>query len=77
MKPGKTFYGKTLKWTKKMINGKFALLSPVVYLPGAIFLCADAAVSPFIAVFSKGENIYIKKDSQATIKLSSPARIEY
>ena len=77
MKPGKTFYGKTLNLTKKMINGKLALLSPVVYLPGALFLAADAAVSPFVAIFSKGENIYIKNDTQLTIKLSSPAKIEY
>lgn len=77
MRPGKTFYKKSLNATKKIINTPFAILSPVVYLPGAVFLLADGAVSPFIAAFSKGDKVYIPKDTQVTIKLTSPAYIEY
>ena len=77
MKPGKNFYKKSLNVTKKVLNSPFAILSPVVYLPGAVFLLADGAVSPFIAIFSKGERVYIPKDTQVTIKLTSPAHIEY
>jgi len=77
MKPGKTFYKKSLNLTKKMIKGPFAILSPIVYIPGAVFIVADGAVSPFIAVFSKGDRIYVPKDTQVTIKLVSPSFVEY
>jgi len=77
MKPGKTFYKKSLNLTKKMIKGPFAILSPIVYIPGAVFIAADGAVSPIIAVFSKGDRIYVPKDTQVTIKLVSPSFVEY
>ena len=75
--PAKTFYGKSMKVTKKLWNGPGAILTPVTYLPGALFLVCDTAVSPFIALFHKGDNVYINKGSTATIKLTSPAYIEY
>lgn len=77
MKPGKTFYNKSVKWTKKVWNSPLGILSPIVYLPGALFIVADGAVSPFIAVFSKGDKVYIKQDSTVTLKLKNPAYIEY
>ena len=77
MKPGKTFYKKSVKWTKKVWNSPFGILSPVVFLPGAVFILADGAISPFIAVFSKGDKIYIKRDSTVTLKLKNSAYIEY
>jgi len=77
MRPAKTFYGKSLKLTKKMIKTPFAILSPVVYLPSVVFLAAGGVVSPFAALFSKGERVYIPKDTPLTIKLTSPSYIEY
>ena len=75
--PAKSFYGKSMKVTKKLWNGPGAILTPVTYLPGALFLVCDTAVSPFIALFHKGDNVYINKGTTATIKLTSPAYIEY
>ena len=75
--PAVTFYGKSMKVTKKLWNGPGAILTPVTYLPGALFLVCDTAVSPFIALFHKGDNVYVNKGTTATIKLTSPAYIEY
>lgn len=75
--PAKTFYAKSEKLTKKLWNGPGAILTPITYLPGALFLVCDTAVSPFVALFHKGENVYINKGTSATIKLTSPAYIEY
>lgn len=75
--PAKTFYGKSMKVTKKLWNGPGAILTPVTYLPAALFMVCDTAVSPIIALFHKGDNVYINKGTTATIKLTSPAYIEY
>ena len=77
MKPGITFYNKSLNLTKKMWNGPFAIVSPLVCIPGVVFIAADGVVSPFIAVFSKGERIYVPQGTQVTIKLVSPSFVEY
>ncbi len=75
--PAKTFYAKSAKVTKKLWNGPGAILTPITYLPGAVFLVCDTAVSPIIALFHKGENVYINKGTSATIKFISPAYVEY
>ena len=77
MNPGKTFYRKSVKWTKKVWNSPLGILCPVVFIPGAVFILADGAVSPFIAIFSKGDKIYVKQDSTVTLKLKNSAYIEY
>ena len=77
MKPAQTFYGKSLKVSKKLWNSPGFILAPITYLPGALFLVGDTVVSPFIAAFHKGERVYIKKGSTATIRLTEPAYIEY
>lgn len=75
--PAKTFYSKSMKVTKKLWNGPGAILTPVTYLPAAVFMVGDTAVSPVIALFHKGDSVYINKGTTATIKLTSPAYIEY
>lgn len=75
--PAKTFYSKSMKVTKKLWNGPGAILTPITYLPAAVFMVGDTAVSPVIALFHKGNNVYINKGTTATIKLTSPAYIEY
>ncbi len=77
MRPAKTFYGKSLKVSKKLWNSPGFILAPITYLPGALFLAGDAVASPFIAMFHKGERAYVKKGSTATIRLTEPAYIEY
>ncbi len=76
-KPAREFYGKSVKVTKKLWNGPGFILTPFTYLPGAVFLVGDTIVSPFIALFHKGERVYISKGTTATIKLTSPTYIEY
>lgn len=75
--PAKTFYGKSMKVTKKLWNGPGAILTPFTYLPAAVFMVGDTAVAPVIALFHKGDNVYINKGTTATIRLTSPAYIEY
>lgn len=75
--PAKTFYAKSMKVTKKLWNGPGAILTPITYLPAAVFMVGDTAVSPVIALFHKGDRVYINKGTTATIKLTSPAYIEY
>ena len=77
IKPAKTFYNKSLNVSKKLWNSPAFIAAPVTYLPAAIFLAGDAAVSPFIAMFHKGDKIYIKSGTPAVIKLVSPAYVEY
>lgn len=76
-KPARVFYSKSLRTTKKLADGPGIILTPFTYLPGALFLVCDSAVSPFIALFHKGERVYISKGTTATIKLTSPIYIEY
>lgn len=76
-KPARTFYGKSLKTTKKLVNGIGIVLTPFTYLPGAVFLVCDCAAAPFIALFHKGDRVYIKNGTPAVIKLTSPVYIEY
>lgn len=77
IQPAKTFYNKSLKVSKKLWNSPGFIFAPITYLPGAVFLAGDAIASPFIAVFHKGNKVYIKKGTNATVKLTSPAYIEY
>ncbi|MCR5260670.1 MAG: hypothetical protein K6C94_02410 [Candidatus Gastranaerophilales bacterium] len=77
MRPAQTFYNKSLKVTKKLWKSPGCILTPVTYLPGAVFLAGDAVVAPFIAVFHKGNRAYVKAGTTATVKLTSPAYIEY
>ncbi len=76
-KPARTFYGKSVKVTKKLWNGPGFILTPFTYLPAAVFLVGDSLVSPFIALFHKGDRVNIQKGSTASIKLTSPAYVEY
>ncbi|MGN0014295.1 MAG: hypothetical protein ACI37T_02615 [Candidatus Gastranaerophilaceae bacterium] len=76
-KPARTFYSKSLKTTKKLADGPGIILTPFTYLPGALFLAGDSFVSPFIAMFHKGDRVYISKGTTALIKLTTPIYIEY
>jgi hypothetical protein len=76
-KAGRTFYAKSVKVSKKLWNGPFAIISPITYLPGATFLVLNSTAAPFIAIFSKGDRVNISKGTKATIKLTAPAYIEY
>lgn len=77
MKPAKTFYNKSLKVSKKLWNSPGFIIAPITYLPGALFLVGDAVASPFIAVFHKGDRAYVSKGTSATVRLTSPAYVEY
>lgn len=76
-KPARTFYAKSVKVSKKMWNSPAFIVAPITYLPGALFLVGDSVASPFIALFHKGDRVYINKGTAATIKLVSPTYIEY
>lgn len=76
-KPARTFYSKSLKVTKKLADGPGVILTPFTYLPGALFLVSDSVLSPFIAMFHKGDRVYVSKGTTASIKLISPIYIEY
>lgn len=76
-KPARTFYSKSLRTTKKLANGPGVILTPFTYLPGALFLIGDSVVSPFVAIFHKGDRVYLSKGTTASIKLTSPIYIEY
>ncbi|MBQ2645668.1 hypothetical protein IJG14_08880 [bacterium] len=77
LKPAKTFYNKSYKVSKKLWNSPGFIIAPITYLPGALFLTGDAIVSPMIALFHKGERVYIPKGTTAEIKLTAPAYIQY
>lgn len=77
VKPAKTFYNKSFKVSKKLWNSPGFILSPITYLPGAIFLAGDVIVSPIGGLFYKGDRVYVPKGTDAVIKLTAPAYIEY
>ncbi|MGN0004484.1 MAG: hypothetical protein ACI37Z_00690 [Candidatus Gastranaerophilaceae bacterium] len=77
VKPAKTFYNKSVKVSKKLWNSPGFILAPITYLPGAVFLAGDVIVSPIGGLFHKGDRVYIPKGTDAVIKLTSPAYIEY
>ena len=77
VKPAKTFYNKSVKVSKKLWNSPGFILAPITYLPGAVFLAGDVIVSPIGGLFHKGDRVYIPKGTDAVIKLTAPAYIEY
>lgn len=77
VRPAKNFYSKSLKVSKKLWNSPAFIIAPITYLPGALFLVGDVVVSPFIALFHKGDRVYINSGTPAVIKVTSPAYIEY
>lgn len=67
---GKKFYNKMWAKTKKYLKpGIEIVVSPIAFVSGTVVYVANIAVSPVLAVFSKGGRLIIPKYSSFEIKL--------
>ncbi len=70
IKPGQKFYSKSWQLTKKFAgDGLEVILTPITFVGGVTVLAANVAVSPAIALFSKGGRLFINKGTKFQIKL--------
>ncbi len=75
-KPGRKFYAKSWNLTKKYAgDGLEVILTPITFVGGVTVLAANTVASPFVALFSKGGRLFIKKGTRFQIKLQEDTAV--
>ena len=76
-KPSIKFYKKAWGTTKKFAkDGLEVILTPITFIGGATVLAVGTISSPFVALFSKGERLFINKGTYFQIKLLDDTQIK-
>ena len=76
-KPSIKFYKKAWNTTKKFAkDGLEIILTPITFVGGAMVLAVGTISSPFVALFSKGERLFINKGTYFQIKLIEDTQIK-
>ncbi len=76
-KPSIKFYKKAWNTTKKFAkDGLEVILTPITFIGGATVLAVGTISSPFIALFTKGERLFINKGTHFQIKLLEDTQIK-
>ncbi len=75
--PSINFYKKAWRTTKKFAkDGLEVILTPITFIGGATVLAVGTISSPFVAIFTKGERLFINKGTHFQIKLLEDTRIK-
>jgi len=75
-KPSIKFYKKAWRTTKKFAkDGLEVILTPITFIGGATVLAVGTISSPFVAIFTKGERLFINKGTHFQIKLLEDTQI--
>lgn len=78
MSPGQHFLTKMIRVTENLASdGSSIVLTPFSIAAGAVAIGGNALVSPALALFHKGDSIYIKTGSQVDVKLLQDVFIYY
>lgn len=76
-KPSIKFYKKAWKTTKKFAkDGLEVILTPITFVGGVTVLAVGSISSPVVALFSKGERLFINKGTHFQIKLLEDTQIK-
>lgn len=74
--PGRKFYKKSWRLTKKFAgDGLEIILTPVTFVGGAAVFAVNTAISPAVALFSKGNRLFINKGTRFQIKLTDDTAV--
>ena len=76
-KPSINFYKKAWNTTKKFAkDGLEVILTPITFVGGVTVLAVGTISSPFVALFTKGERLFINKGTHFQIKLLEDTQIK-
>lgn len=76
-KPSIKFYKKAWSTTKKFAkDGLEVILTPITFIGGATVLLVGTVSSPFVALFTKGERLFINKGTYFQIKLLEDTQVK-
>ena len=71
------FYKKAWRTTKKFAkDGLEVILTPITFVSGVTVLAVGTIASPFVALFTKGERLFINKGTHFHIKLLDDTQIK-
>lgn len=76
-KPSIKFYKKAWNTTKKFAkDGLEVILTPITFVGGVTVLAVGSISSPVVALFSKGERLFINKGTHFQIKLLEDTQVK-